>query len=105
MLISNFNKNANKGKLSGQLALEHIFGFCRTFSKIEKKDLDFIKQSQIADLQDNLSTTLAKINAVKIDNKTFFVPTVLPSAETQRMFNGSTKRVLFYPWMNGLLIE
>ena len=31
-----------KGKLKGQLALEHVFGLCKTFEKIEKIS-DFIK--------------------------------------------------------------
>ena len=27
------NVDANKGKIKGQLALEHIFGFCKTLKK------------------------------------------------------------------------
>ena len=27
---------ANKGKIVGQLPLEHVFGFCKTFKKIRK---------------------------------------------------------------------
>ena len=35
MLINDLD-NPNKGKIKGQLALEHIFGFCKTFKKITK---------------------------------------------------------------------
>ena len=41
ILINNHPQEVNKGKVKGQLALEHIFGFCKTFKKITKK-LDFI---------------------------------------------------------------
>ena len=36
ILISNHAVEVNKGKIKGQLALEHIFGFCKTFKKITK---------------------------------------------------------------------
>ena len=35
-LIDNHATEANKGKIIGQLPLEHIFGFCKTFKKIYK---------------------------------------------------------------------
>ena len=39
ILINNHNiagSEVNKGKIVGQLPLEHIFGFCKTFKKIAK---------------------------------------------------------------------
>ena len=36
ILIDNHTVQANKGKIVGQLPLEHIFGFCKTFKKITK---------------------------------------------------------------------
>ena len=33
ILINNHAVEANKGRIKGHLALEHIFGFCRTFRK------------------------------------------------------------------------
>ena len=33
ILINNHAQEGNKGKIKGQLALEHIFGFCKTFKK------------------------------------------------------------------------
>ena len=41
ILINNHPQEVNKGKIKGQLALEHIFGFCKTFKK-KQKILDFI---------------------------------------------------------------
>ena len=41
MLIDNHTVVANKGKIKGQLPLEHIFGFCKTVKRITKKK-DFI---------------------------------------------------------------
>ena len=34
ILIKNHAVEANKGRIKGQLPLEHIFGFCKTFKKI-----------------------------------------------------------------------
>ena len=36
-LIENHTIAANKGKITGQLPLEHIFGFCKTFKKNNKR--------------------------------------------------------------------
>ena len=36
MLINNHTVEANRGEIEGQLPLEHIFGFCKTFKKITK---------------------------------------------------------------------
>ena len=36
MLIDNHTVAVNRGKVKGQLPLEHIFGFCKTFKKITK---------------------------------------------------------------------
>ena len=35
-ILVNNHTDANKGKYKGELALEHIFGFCTTFKKITK---------------------------------------------------------------------
>ena len=50
MLIDNHGIGANKGKIRGQLALEHIFGFCKTFKKITN-NLGFEINFKIANLQ------------------------------------------------------
>ena len=41
ILINNYADEVNKGKIKGQLPLEHIFGFCKSFKKITK-NLGFI---------------------------------------------------------------
>ena len=41
ILINNHAQEVNKGKIKGQLALEHTFGFCKTF-KEKQKILEFI---------------------------------------------------------------
>ena len=57
-LINNHTVIANKGKITGQLPLEHIFGFCKTFKKVTK-GLGFHMSFETADLQDILFTTIA----------------------------------------------
>ena len=58
ILIKNHAQEVNKGKLKGQLALEHIFGFCKTFKKITKS-LGFHLIFKMNDLQDIIFTTVA----------------------------------------------
>ena len=89
-LIINHTVAANKGKLTGQLPLEHIFGFCKTFKKVTK-GLGFHISFKTANLQDILFTTIATDNNVTINSLYLFVPTFIPSPETQLMFNDSIK--------------
>ena len=52
MLINNHDfvgQEDNKGKIKGQLPLEHIFGFCKTFKKVTK-NLGFHITFRTADL-------------------------------------------------------
>ena len=58
ILINNHAAEANKGKIKGQLALEHIFGFCKTFEKITK-NLGFHLKFTMNDPQDIIFTTIA----------------------------------------------
>ena len=48
-LINNHAVDANKGKIKGHMALEHIFGFCETFKKITK-NLGFYLKFKMNDL-------------------------------------------------------
>ena len=60
MLIDNHNvigQEVNKGKIRGQLALENIFGFCKSFKKITK-NLGFHISFRTADLQDIIFTSI-----------------------------------------------
>ena len=56
LLINNHDVAANKGKIKGQLQLEYIFGFCKTFKKTTKQ-LRFQLTFKTADLQDIIFTT------------------------------------------------
>ena len=101
MLINN-HIAANRGKIKGQLPLEHIFGFCKTFKRITK-NLGFHKTIKTNDLQNIIYTTIAdttQIN-VTINILYLFVPILTPNTETQVMFNESIKNnytITFESW-------
>ena len=91
ILIVNHAEDVNKGKIKGQLALEHIFGFCRTFKKITK-NLGFHIIFKMNDLQDIIFTTIADdINDINvtINSLYLYIPQFIPSTTTQLMFNES----------------
>ena len=103
MLIDNHDivgQEVNKGKIRGQLALENIFGFCKSFKKITK-NLGFHIIFRTADLQDIIYTSIADNINVTINSLYLFVPTLTPSTETQLMFNESIQnnyRIFFDDW-------
>ena len=102
MLISNHEENANRGKLKGQLSLEHIFGFCKTFKKVTK-NLGFRITFKTANLQDIIYTTIAAATPINvtINSLYLFVPFLIPNTETQLMFNESIQnnyRIFFDEW-------
>ena len=90
MFISNHEEDANRGKIKGQLPLEHIFGFCKTFKKVTK-NLGFRITFKTANLQDIIYTTIAAGTQiiVTINSLYLFVPFLIPNTETQLMFNES----------------
>ena len=89
MLIANHENDPNRGKIKGQLPLEHIFGFRITL--------------KTANLQDIIYTTIAdatRIN-VTINSLYLFIPFLIPSTETQLMFNESIQNnygIFFDEW-------
>ena len=85
MLINN-HTDANKGKIKGYLYLEDIFGFCKTFKKVTK-NLGFHLQFKTNDLQDIIYTSMTDDINVTINNFYLYVPNLIPSVETQVMFN------------------
>ena len=90
-LINN-HIEANRGKIKGQLPLEDVFGFCKTFKKITK-NLGFHIPLNTNNLQNITYTTIAdatQIN-VTINSLYLFVPIITPNSETQVMFNESIK--------------
>ena len=85
MLINNHDVAANKGRIRGHLALEHIFGFCRTFKKVTK-NLGYHLKFKMNDLQDIVFTTIANDITVTINSLYLYVPKLIPSTSTQLMF-------------------
>ena len=108
MLITNHEEDANRGKIKGQLPLEHIFGFCKTFKKVAK-NLGFHITFKTANLQDIIYRTIAagtQIN-VTINSLYLFVTFLIPTTETQLMFNESTQnnyRIFLDEWYTELRI-
>ena len=92
MLINNHDL-ANRGKIKGQLPLEHIFGFCKSFKKITK-NLGFHIKFRTADLQDIIFTSVEDNINVAINRLYLYVPTLIPNTETQLMFNESIQKNL-----------
>ena len=88
-LINN-HIDANRGKTKGYLYLEDIFGFCKTFKKVTK-NLGFHLQFKTNDLQDIIYTSLTDDIKVTINNLYLYVPNLIPSVETQVMFNEATQ--------------
>ena len=89
MLINN-HTDANEGKIKGYLYLEDIFGFCKTFKKVTKT-LGFHLSFKTNDLQDNIYTSMTDDINVTINNLYLYVPNLIPSVETQVMFNEATQ--------------
>ena len=90
MLINNHTDAVNQGKIKGQLLLEDIFAFCKTFKKITK-NLGFHITLKTNDLQNIIFTTMASDINVTINSLYLFVPILTPNTETQLLFNESFK--------------
>ena len=89
MLIDN-HIDANRGKIKGYLYLEDIFGFCKTFKKVTK-NLGFHLIFKTNDLQNIIYSSMADDINVTINNLYLYVPNLIPSVETQVMFNEATQ--------------
>ena len=90
MLIDNHTMPVNRGKVKGQLLLEDVFGFCKTFKEITK-NLGFHITLKTNDLQNIIFKTLANDINVTINSLYLFVPIITPNSETQVLFNESFK--------------
>ena len=88
LLINNHAVEVKKGKLKGLLALEHIFGFCKTFKKITK-NLGFHLVFKMNDLHDIIFTTIADDIIVTINSLFLNLSQIIPSTTAQVMFNES----------------
>ena len=102
MLIDNQATDVNKDKFKAQLPLEHIFGFCKLFKKVIK-NLGFEITFKTANLQNIIYNSIAdgtQIN-VTINSLYLYVPFLIPTTETELMFNESIQnnyRVFFDDW-------
>ena len=90
MLINSHTHDVNKGKIRANLPLEHIFGFCKTFKKITK-GLGFELQLKTSNEKKNILFTnnafgVNDVN-VTINSIYLYIPSLVPSAEQQQMFN------------------
>ena len=65
ILTDNPAKEANKAELLGQLPLEHIMRFCKTFEKVTK-NLDFNILLKTNDLQDLVFSTLPQATIINV---------------------------------------
>ena len=99
MLIDN-HTDANKGKIKGYLYLEDIFGFCKTFKKVTK-NLGFNLTFKTANLRDIVFTSTEDEINVTINSLYLYIPNLIPSVETQLMFNEATQnnyKISFAEW-------
>ena len=91
MLIDN-HIDAKEGKIKRYLYLEEVFGFCKTFKKVTK-NLGFHIMFKTANLQDIIYTSMADDINVTINSLYLYVPNLIPSVETQLLFNEATKNI------------
>ena len=90
MLIDSHTNEDNKGKIGANLPLEHIFRICKTFKKITK-GLGFELQLKTSNEKRNIiytSLVFGKNDVnVTINSIYLYIPSLVPSAEQQQMFN------------------
>ena len=88
MLIDSHTNEDNKGKIRGNLLLEHIFGFCKTFKKITK-GLGFELQLKTSNERQNIIFTTLGGNDINVTINSIYlcIPSLVPSAEQQQSFN------------------
>ena len=99
MLLDSHN-NANKGKIKGYFYLEDIFGFCETCKKVTK-NLGFVLTFRTANLQDIIYTSMDDDIHVTINSLYLNITILIPSVETQLMFNEATQnnyKISFDEW-------
>ena len=91
-MVINNRTDANKSNIKGYLSLEDIFAFCKTFKKVTKK-LGFHLMCKTNDLQSIIYTSMADDIIDTIKNLYLYVPKLIPSVETQVMFNEANQNI------------
>ena len=89
-MLKDNHTDGNKGKIKGYLYSQDIFGFCKTFKKVTKNP-GFHLMFKTSNLQDIICTSMADDIDVTINSLYLFVPNLIPSVETQLMFNEATQ--------------
>ena len=89
-MLIDIHIDANKDKIKAYLYFEDILGFCKTFKKVTKY-LGFHLMFETANLQDILYTFIDNDINVTINSLYFYIPNLIPSVETQLMFNEATQ--------------
>ena len=92
ILINNHATPANKDKIKGQLGLEHIIGFGKTWKKLTK-NLGFHITIKSANLQNITLNTLATDINITINSFYHYIPVLIPATHTQVMFNESSMNI------------
>ena len=81
------------------LYLEDFFGFCKSFKKVTK-NLGFHVMWKTNDLQDIIYTSMDDDKNVTNNNLFLFISNLIPSVDTQLMFNEATQKIISYVLMN-----
>ena len=100
ILINNHTVEAKKGRNKGHFDLEDIFGFFKTFKKINK-NLGFHPTFKMTDLQDIIFKTLATHINITIHSLYYYVAILIPNSQTQLLFIESivkNYRIIFDSW-------
>ena len=84
-MFDSHDELVNRGRIKGQLPLEHVVWICKTSKKITKK-LGFHLIFKTRDLQDVISTTIG--NDINVTNTCLYlyVPVLIPNSDAQGMF-------------------
>ena len=94
MPIDSHTNEDNEGKIRSNLPLEHIFGFSKTFKKMTK-GLGFELQLKTSNEKRNFIYTSLGFggndNNVTIKSIYLYIPSLVPSAEQQQLFNEAIK--------------
>ena len=87
ILIGNHTE-ANRGFIRGHLPLEYISGFARSFKKLTK-GIGFELELKTSNRKQDIlySTIVDNGNNITIINFSLYIPTIVPSPETQVFFN------------------
>ena len=86
----NNHTDVNKGARKGYLFLEDIFGFCKSFEKVTK-NLGFHFMLKTNNLEVIIYTSVADDINVTFNNLYLYIPNLIPSVETQLIFNEATQ--------------